>query len=562
MAMVYSLTVFKKSYVIVLACQMLIFGLLLAGYCDVWAQNPTVAEEAGVSTGLTVVSNSELADAEQDMTSRFEELETLQQQRDDLQQALAAARSALSQAESSGDEKRQKALRDDLRVQLDDLAALAPKIRTVQLLYEQAVERYMIASERQRMDLVPEETGTVTSRGFIEKDSGQLLELANKEIALLEKSLTLLQSRAKALSEAVAAADDRLQKGDLSNRLRQSLEVRKRRQIDELEVIESQRSETRKNLARVKARQRILQEESRRRSAGLSRWRSNILWSVAFMAVAAGLLLLLRLIVTRRVKDIQRRYYLNRSLSILTVFVILIGLLVIFVRDFRHLATGMGVAVAGLAVALQEMITSFFSWFLIRGSQGYRVGDWIRIGDQYGEVVDISLMLTTLGQVTPIGEKGESGGGWTGALTILPNSVIFKSPMVNYTRGYPFVWCSLVYSFTYESDWREAEALMLSAVEDEEITNTARKARKMIDIMTKDFAIRIRQTTPRVRTRAGTSGIELTLRFLVHPRNRRALMDKVNRKIMQAVDQADDIDFAYDTLRVMTTTPIIDHEIE
>ena len=560
--MVYSLTVFKKSYVIVLACQMLIFGLLLAGYCDVWAQNPTVAEEAGVSTGLTVVSNSELADAEQDMTSRFEELETLQQQRDDLQQALAAARSALSQAESSGDEKRQKALRDDLRVQLDDLAALAPKIRTVQLLYEQAVERYMIASERQRMDLVPEETGTVTSRGFIEKDSGQLLELANKEIALLEKSLTLLQSRAKALSEAVAAADDRLQKEDLSNRLRQSLEVRKRRQIDELEVIESQRSETRKNLARVKARQRILQEESRRRSAGLSRWRSNILWSVAFMAVAAGLLLLLRLIVTRRVKDIQRRYYLNRSLSILTVFVILIGLLVIFVRDFRHLATGMGVAVAGLAVALQEMITSFFSWFLIRGSQGYRVGDWIRIGDQYGEVVDISLMLTTLGQVTPIGEKGESGGGWTGALTILPNSVIFKSPMVNYTRGYPFVWCSLVYSFTYESDWREAEALMLSAVEDEEITNTARKARKMIDIMTKDFAIRIRQTTPRVRTRAGTSGIELTLRFLVHPRNRRALMDKVNRKIMQAVDQADDIDFAYDTLRVMTTTPIIDHEIE
>lgn len=93
-------------------------------------------------------------------------------------------------------------------------------------------------------------------------------------------------------------------------------------------------------------------------------------------------------------------------------------------RDFRHLATGMGVAVAGLAVALQEVITSFFSWSLIRGSQGYRVRDWIQIGDQYGEVVDISLMLTTLGQVTPIGPRGEAGGGWTGGLTILPNSAI------------------------------------------------------------------------------------------------------------------------------------------
>ena len=84
----------------------------------------------------------------------------------------------------------------------------------------------------------------------------------------------------------------------------------------------------------------------------------------------------------------------------------------------------MGVAVAGLAVALQEVITSFFSWSLIRGSQGYRVRDWIQIGDQYGEVVDISLMLTTLGQVTPIGPRGEAGGGWTGGLTILPNSAI------------------------------------------------------------------------------------------------------------------------------------------
>ena len=424
MAMVYSLTVFKKSYVIVLACQMLIFGLLLAGYCDVWAQNPTVAEEAGVSTGLTVVSNSELADAEQDMTSRFEELETLQQQRDDLQQALAAARLAQAAADSSGDEKRQKAALEEVQVRVDDLAALAQRIRTVQLLYDQAVERYMLASERQRLYRVPEEGGSAGPRGPIWDDSPQMLTLAEKEVTLLENKESILKARAKVLSEAVMSADERIQRGNLSDQARQSLEYRYRQQLDELQVIEAQMSETRKNLARIKARQRILKEETRRRSAGLSRWRASIVWSAVFMAVAVGLLLVVRLVVTNRVKDAQRRYYLNRSLSILTVFVIIIGLLVIFVRDFRHLATGMGVAVAGLAVALQEMITSFFSWFLIRGSKGYRVGDWIRIGDQYGEVVDISLMLTTLGQVTPIGPRGEAGRGWTGGLTILPNSAI------------------------------------------------------------------------------------------------------------------------------------------
>ena len=250
------------------------------------------------------------------------------------------------------------------------------------------------------------------------------------------------------------------------------------------------------------------------------------------------------------------------SISDFWVFVFLIGLLVIFVRDFRHLATGMGVAVAGLAVALQEMITSFFCWFLIRGSQGYRVRDWIRIGDQYGEVVDISLMLTTLGQVTPIGPRGEAGGGWTGGLTILPNSSILKSPIVNFTRGYPFIWCSLAYTFTYESDWKQAETLMLAAVEDDEITNTTHQAQKMIDNMTKDFAIRIRNTAPVVRTRAGASGIELTLRFLAHPRRRRRFMDKVNRRIMEAVARADNIDFAYNTLRVIPTSLVNDPEID
>jgi small-conductance mechanosensitive channel len=541
---------------------MLLIGLMLCCCFEVRAQGHAVADKASGSTGLTAVFESELAQNEQDMALRLEELEGLQKQHDDLQQALAAARSAQAEAESSGDERRQKASLEDVQVRLDDLAALVQKIRTVQMLYDQTVAGYMLASERQRLYRVPEEDGSAGPRGPILGDSTQMLQLAGKEIALLEKNKSILKARAKVLSEEVMSADDRPQKGNLSDQARRSLEQRRRQRLDELQAIESQMSETRKNLARVKARQRILTEEARQESAGLSRWRANIVWSVVFLAVAVALLLLVRLVVTNRVKDAQRRYYLNRSLSILAVFVILIGLLVIFVRDFRYLATGMGVAVAGLAVALQEMITSFFCWFLIRGSQGYRVRDWIRIGDQYGEVVDISLMLTTLGQVTPIDPRGEAGGGWTGGLTILPNSSILKSPIVNFTRGYPFIWCSLAYTFTYESDWKRAETLILTAVEDDEITNTTHQAQKMIDNMTKDFAIRIRNTAPVVRTRAGASGIELTLRFLAHPRRRRRFMDKVNRRIMEAVARADNIDFAYNTLRVIPTSLVNDPEID
>jgi small-conductance mechanosensitive channel len=164
-------------------------------------------------------------------------------------------------------------------------------------------------------------------------------------------------------------------------------------------------------------------------------------------------------------------------------------------------------------------------------------------------------MVTTLGQVSAIDPRGEAGGGWTGGLTVIANSAIFKQPIVNFTRGYPFVWCSLTYTFTYESDWRQAETLLLEAVDDKEISATAHQAQKAIESMTSDFAIRVRSTEPVVRTRAAGSGIDLMLRFLAHPRHRRLLMDRVNRQILDAVNQADDVNFAYHTIRTIPTPP-------
>ena len=73
--------------------------------------------------------------------------------------------------------------------------------------------------------------------------------------------------------------------------------------------------------------------------------------------------------------------------------------------------------------------------------------------------------------------------------------------------------------------------------------------------MTKDFAIRVRNTDPVVRSRAAGSGVELILRFLTHPRRRRLLMDKVNRLILEAVNLSDHVDFAYRTIRTIPTPP-------
>ena len=262
------------------------------------------------------------------------------------------------------------------------------------------------------------------------------------------------------------------------------------------------------------------------------------------------------MIVSRRIKTPDRRYYLNRSLSILMVFVVLIGLLVIFVRDFAYLVTGMGVVLAGMAIALQELLASFFAWFLIQSAKGYRVRDWIRVGEQYGEVLDIGLLTTVLAQVSPIADSGDTGGRWTGGLTLFSNSAIFKYPVINYTQGYPFMWCSITFTITFESNWKTAEMLIGQAAGNEEITYAARQAAKNIDEMTTRFAIKVRSTEPSVRVRIGASGVHLTLRFLAHPRRRRLLIDKINRHVLESIERVQDVHLAYDTLRIIPTPPV------
>jgi small-conductance mechanosensitive channel len=254
------------------------------------------------------------------------------------------------------------------------------------------------------------------------------------------------------------------------------------------------------------------------------------------------------------VEDPDRRYRANRNLSIAMTLVLMVGVGIIVLRQFPHLFTGIGVVLAGVAIALQEVILSFFGFFAIRGARGYRTGDWIRIGGHYGEVVDVGLLVTILEEVTPIEFAGHQGGTKTGALTWINNNAIFREKMTNYTRGWPYIWCTLTYTVTFESDWQRAVEILLEIAEGhDEILTTAKLARKRLTEVASDFAIKVDDTAPKVRTWAADSGIELRLRFMVHPRRRRALIDTLNRQVMEAFSAAQDIDFAYNTLRVIPT---------
>ncbi|HSS99500.1 MAG TPA: mechanosensitive ion channel domain-containing protein, partial [Terriglobales bacterium] len=74
---------------------------------------------------------------------------------------------------------------------------------------------------------------------------------------------------------------------------------------------------------------------------------------------------------------------------------VLVGIFVLFGIP-SQMSTILGLAGAGLTVALKDFIVGFFGWFVLMGKNGIRVGDWVEINGVVGEVVEVNWLRTVL----------------------------------------------------------------------------------------------------------------------------------------------------------------------
>ena len=91
-----------------------------------------------------------------------------------------------------------------------------------------------------------------------------------------------------------------------------------------------------------------------------------------------------------------------RSLLVRIAQLIVIGLFAIMALqnlgvELLPLIAGLGVAGAGVALAMQGLLGNVVAGLTIIFTQPFHVGDYLSIADEEGEVLDISLFSTTLG---------------------------------------------------------------------------------------------------------------------------------------------------------------------
>lgn len=162
---------------------------------------------------------------------------------------------------------------------------------------------------------------------------------------------------------------------------------------------------------------------------------NKIIMSV--MLVVAGLLLrwlLVRLIRRYLTEEetLPKRWI--NTVTNITSLLIILGLVLVWLSELRFIALSVAAFVVALVVATREQIQCFLGALYIASSRAFSVGDWIKIGGHYGEVVSSDWLSTTLLEV----DMETMSYGYTGRTLILPNNQFIAGTVqnLNFMRRY------------------------------------------------------------------------------------------------------------------------------
>ncbi|MBN1579569.1 MAG: mechanosensitive ion channel [Anaerolineae bacterium] len=180
-----------------------------------------------------------------------------------------------------------------------------------------------------------------------------------------------------------------------------------------------------------------------------------------------------------------------------------------------------------LGWSLQAPVSGVAAWVMVSLMRPFRVGDRIQLPSLglVGDVVELSPMYTQLNQV----------GGAVGSEEavnrpiLIPNAMLFSQVVINYTarQDAAFILDEVVTRITYDTDWDEAEQILLDAARD----------------ATGDVIAQTGQE-PYVRSDMYDYGVYMRLRFMTKATDRPRITYEIIKLIFQGFQRSARVDFA------------------
>ena len=258
------------------------------------------------------------------------------------------------------------------------------------------------------------------------------------------------------------------------------------------------------------------------------------------------------------------RFWTRQGIQLLTTVVTIVGLLSIWFSDPSKLATALGLVTAGLAFALQKVVTAVAGYFVLLRGETFNVGDRITMGGVRGDVMDLGLIYTTIMEMgqSP-GEQADSPSMWiagrqyTGRVVTVTNDKIFEEPVYNYSREFPYIWDEMRIPIPYAADHPRAEKIILEVTSRHTVKITE-MSRESLNELKRRYFIQDAELQPRVYYRLTDNWIELSVRFIAKTHGIRELKNQMSRELLDELTKAC-IGIASGTYEVVGMPPLRVH---
>ena len=190
--------------------------------------------------------------------------------------------------------------------------------------------------------------------------------------------------------------------------------------------------------------------------------------------------------------------------------------------------TVLGLAGAGLTVALKDFIVGFVGWFVLMGRNGIRVGDWVEINGVGGEVVEIGLLRTVLLETGNWTESGQP----TGRKVTFVNSFAIEGHFFNFSTSGQWLWDEITVAVSSgQNPYPVIEAIHKLVVN--ETQENTRMAEEEWQRATTRYRVKSFSAKPAINLRPTGSGVEIHVRYITRAQDRQATRARLYEAIVQ-----------------------------
>jgi len=207
----------------------------------------------------------------------------------------------------------------------------------------------------------------------------------------------------------------------------------------------------------------------------------------------------------------------------LQIVAVLFVLLVIFGPP-TQLGTFLGLAGAGLTIALQDFIIAFIGWFILMGRSGIRIGDWVEINGVTGEVAELGIIHTVLLETGNWTDSGQP----TGRRVTFTNSFAVQGHYFNFSTSGQWMWDQMQLVLpSSQNPYPLADALQKKVAE---LTGQiVQQAEQEWQHAAKSRDMHTLSAAPSINVKPVVGGTEISVRYITSAHQRSQLRSKLNQ---------------------------------